>query len=140
MEPEARPSTGKLQPKLQRAKQEKRSGEQTRFLATPPKKDKHNYRGTHLMQRFCQISLRTSEKRRRHNRWNAWARKDPQIFGTPPLKDDIVSFEASDADGVNFPHNDPLVVEVMIADCKVSRVMVDTKSLVNLIFRDTLQK
>ena len=69
------------------------------------------------------------------NRWNTWARKDPQIFGTPPLESNMMTFEAADAEATNFPHNDPLVVKVMIADCKVSRVLVDTGSLVNLIFR-----
>lgn len=51
-----------------------------------------------------------------------------------------MTFEASDANGVNFSHNEPMVVEIMIADCEVSRVLVDTGSSVNLIFTENLQK
>lgn len=74
------------------------------------------------------------------NRWNAWNRKETKTFGAPTMNGDTMTFDDADAEGVNFPHNDPLVIEVMVADCEVSRVLVDTGSSVNLIFRETLQK
>ncbi|KAF8045995.1 hypothetical protein N665_4139s0002 [Sinapis alba] len=42
--------------------------------------------------------------------------------------------------GVHMPHNDPLLVELGIGNCKVTKVLVDTGSSVDLIFRDTLDK
>ena len=39
-----------------------------------------------------------------------------------------------------MPHNDPLLVDIGIGECQVTKVLVDTGSLVNLIFRDTLDK
>ncbi|KAF8105965.1 hypothetical protein N665_0150s0015 [Sinapis alba] len=40
--------------------------------------------------------------------------------------------------GVHMPHNNPLLVELGIGNCKVTKVLVDTGSSVDLIFRDTL--
>lgn len=74
------------------------------------------------------------------NSWDTWIKKEPQVFGTSPSRNDTITFSTSIADRVNFPHNDPLVVEVMIADCEVSRVLIDTRISVNLIFQETLQK
>ncbi|KAF8094779.1 hypothetical protein N665_0353s0010 [Sinapis alba] len=39
-----------------------------------------------------------------------------------------------------MPHNDPLLVELGIGNCEVTKVLVDTDSSVDLIFRDTLDK
>lgn len=49
-----------------------------------------------------------------------------------------ITFKTSKDDGVNTPYNDPLVIEVMITDYKVSRVLIDTMSSVDLIFRENL--
>ncbi|KAF8104775.1 hypothetical protein N665_0168s0018 [Sinapis alba] len=40
----------------------------------------------------------------------------------------------------NHPHNDPLLVKLQISTYEVSRVLIDTGSSVNLIFRQTLIK
>ncbi|XP_024014251.1 uncharacterized protein LOC112088194 [Eutrema salsugineum] len=45
-----------------------------------------------------------------------------------------------DAEGVDMPHNDLLVIELRIADCEVSRILIDTGSSVDLIFKETLDK
>ncbi|KAF8109077.1 hypothetical protein N665_0103s0032 [Sinapis alba] len=47
---------------------------------------------------------------------------------------------ADDAVGFHMPHNDPLLVELGIRNCKVTKVLVDSGSLVDLIFRGTLDK
>ena len=39
-----------------------------------------------------------------------------------------------------MPHNDCLLVEVDISDCEVTKVLVDTGSSVDLIFKNTLEK
>ncbi|KAF8050647.1 hypothetical protein N665_1913s0003 [Sinapis alba] len=51
-----------------------------------------------------------------------------------------MTFKASDKNSVSSPHNDLLVVKILIANCKVLRVLVDTRSSVNLIFRESLQR
>ncbi|KAF8075370.1 hypothetical protein N665_1100s0009 [Sinapis alba] len=49
-------------------------------------------------------------------------------------------FSADDDVGIPMPHNDPLLVEISIGNCKVNKVLVDTGSSVDLIFRDILDK
>ncbi|KAF8084738.1 hypothetical protein N665_0704s0003 [Sinapis alba] len=49
-------------------------------------------------------------------------------------------FSDSDLTDVDHPHNDPLLVKLQIGTCKVTRVLVDTGSSVDLIFRQTLIK
>lgn len=39
-----------------------------------------------------------------------------------------------------MPHNDPLLIDIGIGECQVTKVLVDTGSSVDLIFRDTLDK
>ncbi|KAF8051374.1 hypothetical protein N665_1738s0001 [Sinapis alba] len=51
-----------------------------------------------------------------------------------------ITFSAEDVVGVHMPHNDSLLVEVEIGDCTVTKVLVDTGSSVNLIFKNTLIK
>ncbi|KAF8081443.1 hypothetical protein N665_0886s0003 [Sinapis alba] len=58
---------------------------------------------------------------------------------TPEPSPQIV-FSAEDAVGVHMPHNDSLLVEVGIGDCTVTKVLVDTGSSVDLIFKNTLVK
>lgn len=92
----------------------------------------------------CNDSVRSIRAHQRRgditNRWNVWSRKEIKTFGIPTANDDATTFTDTDAEGISFPHNDPLVIEIMVADCEVSRVLVDTRSWVNLIFQETLQK
>ena len=57
-----------------------------------------------------------------------------------PENDLSITFSPDDAIGVHLPHNDPLLNEVGIAKCDIAKVLVDTGSSVDLIFRDTLDK
>lgn len=54
--------------------------------------------------------------------------------------EDMITFAEVDAKGVDQPHNDPLVIQVRIADCKVIKVLVDTGSSINLIIWETLER
>ncbi|XP_013651109.1 uncharacterized protein LOC106355765 [Brassica napus] len=53
--------------------------------------------------------------------------------------DHQISFSAADTRGISMPHNDPLI-DIGIGECQVTKVLVDTGSSVDLIFRDTLDK
>ncbi|KAF8113066.1 hypothetical protein N665_0057s0018 [Sinapis alba] len=60
-----------------------------------------------------------------------------------PMKsenDPYIIFLAKDTIGVHSPHNDPLLVELGIGRCDVTKVLLDTGSSADLIFRDTLDK
>ncbi|WZZ65616.1 hypothetical protein YC2023_076986 [Brassica napus] len=57
-----------------------------------------------------------------------------------PKNDPQITFSPGDAIGVHLPHNDPLLVEVGIAKCDIAKILIDTGSSVDLIFRDTLDK
>ena len=49
-------------------------------------------------------------------------------------------FGGEDAPRLATPHNDPLVVEMKIANALVRRILVDTGSSVDIITKDCLQK
>ncbi|KAF8102765.1 hypothetical protein N665_0195s0002 [Sinapis alba] len=51
-----------------------------------------------------------------------------------------ITFSDSNLTDVDEPHNDPLLVELQINTCKVTCVLIDTGSSVDLIFRQTLIK
>ncbi|XP_024015214.1 uncharacterized protein LOC112088924 [Eutrema salsugineum] len=51
-----------------------------------------------------------------------------------------IAFTEADTIGLQMPHNDSLVVDLLFDDVEVSRVLIDTGSLVNVIFRDTLEQ
>ncbi|KAF8079797.1 hypothetical protein N665_1000s0002 [Sinapis alba] len=51
-----------------------------------------------------------------------------------------ITFSDLDLTDIDYPHNDPLLVELQIGTCEVTRVLIDTGSYVDLIFRQTLIK
>ncbi|XP_018453727.2 uncharacterized protein LOC108824849 [Raphanus sativus] len=59
---------------------------------------------------------------------------------TKPENDHQITYSPDDALGIHMPHNDPLLVELGIGDCQVTKILIDTGSSVDLIFRDTLDK
>ncbi|XP_024020099.1 uncharacterized protein LOC112091242 [Morus notabilis] len=51
-----------------------------------------------------------------------------------------MAFNEDDASGVHFPHNDALVVEAMIGNHTVCRILVDNGSSMDLLYSDCLEK
>ncbi|XP_024032041.1 uncharacterized protein LOC112094697 [Morus notabilis] len=66
--------------------------------------------------------------------WSVSAAKTP-IFSITD-----VAFNEDDASEVHFPHNDALVIEAMIGNHTVCRILVDNGSSVDLLYSDCLEK
>ncbi|XP_024026717.1 uncharacterized protein LOC112093116 [Morus notabilis] len=66
--------------------------------------------------------------------WSVSAAKTPRYSHTD------VAFNEDDASGVHFPHNDALVVEAMIENHTVCRILVDNGCSVDLLYSDCLEK
>lgn len=71
------------------------------------------------------------------------ARQVCSVRATPEdeqLSQEPITFTSQDAHGIQHPHNDTLVVELVMEDFDVKRVLIDTGSSVNLMFLKTLTK
>ncbi|KFK22070.1 hypothetical protein AALP_AAs48547U000400 [Arabis alpina] len=58
----------------------------------------------------------------------------------PRLSSDLIIFDEKDTEGLDQPHNDPLVINLTIYDFNVARVLIDTGSSVDVIFKKTLER
>ncbi|KFK30001.1 hypothetical protein AALP_AA7G204900 [Arabis alpina] len=58
----------------------------------------------------------------------------------PRLSSDPITFDEQDTEGLDQPHNDPLVINLTIYDFNVARALIDTGSSVDVIFKKTLER
>ena len=63
-----------------------------------------------------------------------------QKWPTKPTSHPPITFSPDDAEGVHASHNDPLLVVLGIGEYDITKILIDTGSSVDLIFRGTLQK
>ncbi|XP_010424579.1 PREDICTED: uncharacterized protein LOC104709708 [Camelina sativa] len=83
----------------------------------------------------CRDSVRSIKAYRR----GLEAKRGWLVQSTPPTKNsDPIVFTEVDASGLTGPHNDPLVVEMEIGESMVTKILIDTGSSVNVIFKDVL--
>ena len=63
-----------------------------------------------------------------------------QAVSKLPQLDTTITFSDSDMEGCQHPHDDPLVVRVVVANKTVHRVLVDNRSSVDIIFASAFDK
>ena len=57
-----------------------------------------------------------------------------------PRLDTTITFLDSDMEGCQHPHDDPLVIKVVVANKTIHRVLVDNGSLTDIIFASAFDK
>ena len=57
-----------------------------------------------------------------------------------PLLDTIITFSDFDMEGCQHPHDDPLIIRVVVANKTVHKVLVDNESSADIIFTSTFDK
>ena len=63
-----------------------------------------------------------------------------QVVSKLPRLDTAITFLDSDLEGCQHPHNDPLVIRVVVANKTIHRVLVDNGSSANIIFASAFDK
>jgi len=62
------------------------------------------------------------------------------LIDSPPTPSRSISFSDSDTMAVYFPHNDALIVTMIIVNCRVCKVLVDGGNSVNIMYGVTLDR
>ena len=63
-----------------------------------------------------------------------------QAVSKLPRLDTTISFSDSDMEGCQHPHDDPLVIRVVVANKKVHKVLVNNRSSADIIFASAFDK
>ena len=63
-----------------------------------------------------------------------------QIVSKLPRLKTTITFSDSDMEGCQHPHDDPLVIRVVVANKTIHKVLIDNESLADIIFASTFEK
>ena len=63
-----------------------------------------------------------------------------QAVSKLPWLDTIITFSDSDMEGFQLPHDDPLVIKVVVGNKMIHRVLVENRSSIDIIFVSTFDK
>ena len=63
-----------------------------------------------------------------------------QVVSKLPQLDTTITFSASEMEGCQHPHDDPLVIKVVVSNKTIHRVLVDNGSLADIIFASAFDK
>ena len=63
-----------------------------------------------------------------------------QAVSKLPRLDTAITFSDSDLEGCQHPHDDPLVIRVVVANKTIHRVLIDNGSLIDIIFASAFDK
>ncbi|XP_024004973.1 uncharacterized protein LOC112082107 [Eutrema salsugineum] len=81
----------------------------------------------------CSYSVRAIKE------YSRQAATAPELSHDPPKGTPLIFTEA-DTIGLHKPHNNALVLELLLNDVEVSRILIDTGSSVNIIFKDAFDQ
>jgi len=62
------------------------------------------------------------------------------LTGPPSTPSRLITFSDADAQTVFFPHIDALVITMHIENCRVSKILVDAGSTVNILYGGALDR
>ena len=62
------------------------------------------------------------------------------LTGPPLTPSKPISFSYVDTLTVHFPHNDALIIGMLISNCRVSKILIDRGSTVNILYGGTLDR
>ena len=97
------------------------------------------YEGPHLAGEESK-ALERYARTLRHEQDAELMAVDSHISKRTRREEECIIFTEQDAAHVHFPHSDPMVLEMQIANMIVKRVLVDTGSSVNILYKSSLER
>ena len=83
----------------------------------------------------------SSSTRKAHLRSiRSWETLEVQAVSKLPQLDTTITFSDSNMEGCQHPHDDPLVIRVVVANKTVHRVLIDNRSSTDIIFASAFDK
>ncbi|GAA0169005.1 hypothetical protein LIER_23577 [Lithospermum erythrorhizon] len=69
-----------------------------------------------------------------------YARRDVYSSTSMPLSAQVISFSDAELRGLELPHDDPVIIALVIANYAVERILVDTGSSADILYLSTYDK
>ncbi|XP_077248363.1 uncharacterized protein LOC143887983 [Tasmannia lanceolata] len=63
-----------------------------------------------------------------------------KAWTNPPQEDQVISFSSEDFNGLQVPHDDALVIRLIIANFDIGKILVNTGSSVNVLHLETFEE